>query len=107
MQRALKYPYTACEVFCCEVDALYTTLLGSEALTQLLLSIVRTTTPPDITLAGYFARVMRCLLVQRTADVMQVGCRKRLPAANSLATFVNLLRFVRVGSEAQLAWKAW
>ncbi len=72
MQRALRYPYVACEVFCCEVDALYTTLLGSEELTELLFSIVKTSTPPDITLAGYFARVVRGLLVQRTADVMAV-----------------------------------
>eukprot|EP00891_Asterochloris_glomerata_P004552 jgi/Astpho2/4552/gw1.00067.97.1_t len=70
MQRALRYPYVACEVFCCEVDALYTTLLGSEELTELLFSIVKTSTAPDITLAGYFARVVRGLLVQRTADVM-------------------------------------
>ncbi|KAL0037491.1 hypothetical protein WJX79_010824 [Trebouxia sp. C0005] len=55
-KRWSKFPFAACEVFCCEVDAIFNTLFGSEHLMAKLFSIVGTDKLPDITLSGYFAR---------------------------------------------------
>ncbi|KAL3157863.1 hypothetical protein ABBQ32_012277 [Trebouxia sp. C0010 RCD-2024] len=69
-KRWSKFPFAACEVFCCEVETLFNTLLGSEHLMGKLFSIVDTQQLPDITLAGYFARVVKVLLVKRNQDMM-------------------------------------
>ena len=69
-KRWSKFPFAACEVFCCEVDAIFNTLFGSEHLMAKLFSIVGTDKLPDITLSGYFARVIKVLLVKRNQDMM-------------------------------------
>ena len=69
-KRWSKFPFAACEVFCCEVETIFNTLLGSEDLMGKLFSIVDTKQLPDITLAGYFARVVKVLLVKRNQDMM-------------------------------------
>ena len=69
-KRWSKFPFAACEVFCCEVDSIFDTLLGSEDLMGKLFSIVDTDKLPDITLSGYFARVVKVLLVKRNQDMM-------------------------------------
>ncbi|DBB02911.1 hypothetical protein WJX77_008919 [Trebouxia sp. C0004] len=69
-KRWSKFPFAACEVFCCEVDAIFNTLFGSEYLMAKLFSIVGTDKLPDITLSGYFARVIKVLLVKRNQDMM-------------------------------------
>ena len=69
-KRWSKFPFAACEVFCCEVDAIFNTLFSSEHLMAKLFSIVDTDKLPDITLSGYFARVIKVLLVKRNQDMM-------------------------------------
>lgn len=69
-KRWSKFPFAACEVFCCEVESIFNTLLGSEELMAKIFSIVDTDKLPDITLAGYFARVVKVLLVKRNQDMM-------------------------------------
>lgn len=69
-KRWSKFPFAACEVFCCEVESIFNTLLGSEDLMGKLFSIVGTDKLPDITLSGYFARVVKVLLVKRNQDMM-------------------------------------
>jgi hypothetical protein len=51
-RRAFKYPYVACEVFCCEVDPIFTTLQESEELMAKLFSILDQPRPLDCVLAG-------------------------------------------------------
>lgn len=69
-KRWSKFPFAACEVFCCEVDAIFNTLFANEDLMAKLFSIVESDKLPDITLAGYFARVVKVLLVKRNQDMM-------------------------------------
>lgn len=70
-KRWSKFPFAACEVFCCEVDAIFNTLFGNDNLMAKLFSIVNSEKLPDITLAGYFARVVKVLLVKRNQDMME------------------------------------
>ena len=69
-KRWSKFPFAACEVFCCEVDAIFSTLFSNEDLMAKLFSIVDLNKTPDITLSGYFARVVKVLLVKRNSDMM-------------------------------------
>ncbi|KAK9810040.1 hypothetical protein WJX72_003859 [[Myrmecia] bisecta] len=70
-KRRFKYPFAACEVFCCEVDALFSTLLEDGDLMKQLLSLLDAPGPMDCVQAGYFARVITCVQVKRTQDMMR------------------------------------
>ncbi|MEW5298877.1 MAG: hypothetical protein WDW36_001951 [Sanguina aurantia] len=66
-----KYPFTACEVFCCEVEAVFNTLLEDPELMRLLFSLLQTPAPLDSKTAGYFGRVVGHLLLRKTHELMQ------------------------------------
>lgn len=51
-KRKSKYPFSSCEVFCCEVDAIFTTLLESEDIMKKFFSLLDGDGPVDCTLAG-------------------------------------------------------
>ena len=68
-QRRLKYPYVACEVFCCDVDAVYTTLLEKIELLDKLFAFLDAPRPLDALSAGYFSRVVACLLARRPQEL--------------------------------------
>ncbi|PSC73252.1 serine threonine-phosphatase 6 regulatory subunit 3-like isoform X1 [Micractinium conductrix] len=70
-KRSFKYPFTACEIFCCEVEGIFNTLLEDEALLARLFSLLQAPRPLNCMLAGYFSRVMGSLLLRRTQDIMQ------------------------------------
>ncbi|KAI7837910.1 hypothetical protein COHA_008291 [Chlorella ohadii] len=70
-KRSFKYPFTACEIFCCEVEGIFNTLLEDEELLGLLFSLLEAPRPLHSMLAGYFSRVMGSLLLRRTQDIMQ------------------------------------
>lgn len=70
-KRSFKYPFTACEIFCCEVEGIFNTLLEDEELLSLLFSLLKAPRPLNSMLAGYFSRVMGSLLLRRTQDIMQ------------------------------------
>ncbi|BDA44664.1 Serine/threonine-protein phosphatase 6 regulatory subunit at N-terminal half [Coccomyxa sp. Obi] len=65
-----KYAFTSCEVLCCEVDQIYSTLLDDEALLTKLFSFLDCPKPLNLTKAGYFARVVLCLLVKRSSEML-------------------------------------
>lgn len=70
-RRCFKYPFTACEIFCCEVEGIYNTLLESEDILRLFFSILdKRTRPLNTILAGYFSRVMGALLARRSSDIV-------------------------------------
>lgn len=69
-KRSFKYPFTACEIFCCEVEGIFNTLLEDEELLSLLFSLLKAPRPLNSMLAGYFSRVMGSLLLRRTQDIM-------------------------------------
>jgi len=52
------------------VDQIYSTLLAEDALLAKLFSFLDGPRPLNVTKAGYFARVVLCLLVKRTAEML-------------------------------------
>ena len=60
-----RFSYTACEIFSCELDEVYTTLLEDESLMALLFSLLDKPAPLNSNPAGYFGRVVGSLLGKR------------------------------------------
>jgi serine/threonine-protein phosphatase 6 regulatory subunit 3 len=68
-RREFKYPYLACEIFCCELDAVFATLCEDEC--ELFGRIVRfidTDDPLPSMLAGYFGKVVGCVVARRAPE---------------------------------------
>ena len=55
-KRAFKYPYVACEVFCCNSDSIMKSLLGEEELMAQLFSALDLPKPLNCVLAGMSKR---------------------------------------------------
>lgn len=70
-KRQFKYPFTACEIFCCEVESIYNTLLENEDLLDKLMSLLKGERPLNTVLAGYFSRVMSSLMARRSGDLVE------------------------------------
>ncbi|KDD72734.1 hypothetical protein H632_c2960p0, partial [Helicosporidium sp. ATCC 50920] len=68
-RRQFKYPFAACELLCCEVDALLRALAGDDALLDALFSLVAREAAPDVMLAGYVSRVLGSLLARHGVEV--------------------------------------
>jgi hypothetical protein len=58
-------------VFCCEVEAVFNTLLEDEDLLRLLFSLLDHEPPLSCKAAGYFGRVVGQLLLRKTNEMMQ------------------------------------
>lgn len=69
--RRFKYPFVACEVFTCEIDAIFATLLEDEELVAKLFSYLDRPVPLAPLQAGYFSKVVGVLLSRRTVDTMK------------------------------------
>jgi serine/threonine-protein phosphatase 6 regulatory subunit 3 len=69
-KRRLKYPFSACEVLCCEVDEMYSALLAEPALLEGLFAFLQGPHPLGTMRAGYFARVVLCLLARRGPELL-------------------------------------
>ncbi|GIL84664.1 hypothetical protein Vretimale_14566 [Volvox reticuliferus] len=70
-KRTFKYPFTSCEVFCCEMEAVFNTLLEDAELMRLLFSLLDADPPLSCKTAGYFGRVVSHLLLRKTNEMMQ------------------------------------
>eukprot|EP00245_Coleochaete_scutata_P016893 TRINITY_DN806_c0_g1_i2.p1 TRINITY_DN806_c0_g1~~TRINITY_DN806_c0_g1_i2.p1 ORF type:complete len:994 (-),score=262.48 TRINITY_DN806_c0_g1_i2:857-3838(-) len=70
-KRYFKYPFVSCEVFTCEIDMVFNTLLENTELMDLLFSFIELEKSHSALLAGYFSKVVVRLLVRRTHDVMR------------------------------------
>ncbi|KAL7617467.1 hypothetical protein Lser_V15G04222 [Lactuca serriola] len=68
--RAFKYPFIACEIFTCEVDIILKTLVEDEELMNLLFSFLEPEHPHCTLLAGYFSKVVACLLLRKSAPLI-------------------------------------
>ncbi|KAL2473845.1 SIT4 phosphatase-associated family protein [Forsythia ovata] len=69
-QRTLKFPFIACEIFTCEVDIILKALVEDEELMNLLFSFLDPERPHSTSLAGYFSKVVVCLLLRKTIPLM-------------------------------------
>uniref|UniRef100_A0A2P2M4R3 Serine/threonine-protein phosphatase 6 regulatory subunit 2 n=1 Tax=Rhizophora mucronata TaxID=61149 RepID=A0A2P2M4R3_RHIMU len=68
--RTFKFPFIACEIFTCEVDNILKTLVEDEELMNLLFSFLEPKHPHSMPLAGYFSKVVVCLLLRKTVPLM-------------------------------------
>ncbi|BAT87676.1 hypothetical protein LR48_Vigan09g182900 [Vigna angularis] len=70
-KRSFKFPFIACEIFTCEVDIILKTLIEDEELMNLLFSFLDLNHSHSNLLAGYFSKVVVCLLLRKTVPFMQ------------------------------------
>ncbi|MCO5565050.1 hypothetical protein L7F22_018721 [Adiantum nelumboides] len=70
-KRAFKFPFIACEIFTCEIEVIMKTMVEDEELMELLFSFLEPDRPHGTLLAGYFSKVVICLLLRKTAAVMR------------------------------------
>ncbi|XP_010414535.1 PREDICTED: serine/threonine-protein phosphatase 6 regulatory subunit 1-like [Camelina sativa] len=69
-KRAFKFPFISCEIFTCEIDVIFKTLVEDEKLMDLLFSFLEPNRPHSALLAGYFGKVVICLMIRKTAALM-------------------------------------
>ncbi|TKW15838.1 hypothetical protein SEVIR_5G213200v4 [Setaria viridis] len=69
-KRSFKFPFIACEIFTCEIDVVLRTLVEDEELMDLLFSFVKPDHPHSTLLSGYFSKVVICLMLRKTAPLM-------------------------------------
>ncbi|KAJ0237816.1 Uncharacterized protein HA466_0247240 [Hirschfeldia incana] len=70
-KRTFKFPFIACEIFTCEIEMILKTLVEDEELMLLLFSFLEAKETHNSLLAGYFSKVVICLLVRKTIHFMQ------------------------------------
>ncbi|KAL5731649.1 hypothetical protein ACHQM5_004356 [Ranunculus cassubicifolius] len=68
--RTFKFPFIACEIFTCEVDIILKTLVEDEELMHLLFSFLEPNHSHSTLLAGYFSKVVICLMLRKTVPFM-------------------------------------
>ncbi|KAL8255604.1 hypothetical protein R6Q59_030671 [Mikania micrantha] len=69
-ERTFKFPFIACEIFTCEIDVIFKTLVEDEELMDLLFSFLEPARPHSALLAGYFSKVVICLMMRRMVPLM-------------------------------------
>ncbi|XP_024017094.1 serine/threonine-protein phosphatase 6 regulatory subunit 3 isoform X2 [Morus notabilis] len=69
-KRAFKFPFISCEIFTCEIDVILKTLVEEEELMILLFSFLEPNRPHSALLAGYFSKVVVCLMIRKTVPLM-------------------------------------
>ncbi|KAK8562293.1 hypothetical protein V6N12_010377 [Hibiscus sabdariffa] len=67
---AFKFPFIACEIFTCEIDVILKTLVEEEELMNFLFSFLEPNRPHSALLAGYFSKVVVCLMLRKTVPIM-------------------------------------
>jgi serine/threonine-protein phosphatase 6 regulatory subunit 3 len=70
-KRAFKFPFIACEIFTCDVEVIFKTLVEDDALMNFLFSFLEPGRPHGTLLAGYFSKVVVSLLHRKTTPVMR------------------------------------
>ncbi|KAK6926787.1 SIT4 phosphatase-associated protein family [Dillenia turbinata] len=69
-KRAFKFPFISCEIFTCEIDVILRTLVEEDELMDLLFSFLEPDRPHSTLLAGYFSKVVVCLMLRKTVPLM-------------------------------------
>ncbi|CAK8536234.1 unnamed protein product [Lathyrus sativus] len=69
-KRTFKFPFIACEIFTCEIDVILKTLVDEEELMNLLFSFLEPNRSHSALLAGYFSKVVVCLMIRKTVSLM-------------------------------------
>ncbi|KAH0893246.1 hypothetical protein HID58_055675, partial [Brassica napus] len=69
-KRAFKFPFISSEVLTCEIDVILKTLVEEEELMDLLFSFLEPNRSHSVMLAGYFSKVVICLMLRKTVPLM-------------------------------------
>ncbi|PIA37367.1 hypothetical protein AQUCO_03000157v1 [Aquilegia coerulea] len=69
-KRVFKFPFIACEIFTCEIDVILKTLVEEDELLNLLFSFLEPKHSHSTMLAGYFSKVVVCLMLRKTTQLM-------------------------------------
>ncbi|KAL1558539.1 serine/threonine-protein phosphatase 6 regulatory subunit 3-like isoform X2 [Salvia divinorum] len=69
-KRTFKFPFIACEIFTCEIDVILKTLVDEEELMNLIFSFLEPDRYHTALLAGYFSKVVVCLMLRKTVPLM-------------------------------------
>ncbi|XP_010521761.1 PREDICTED: serine/threonine-protein phosphatase 6 regulatory subunit 3-like [Tarenaya hassleriana] len=69
-KRAFRFPFISCEIFTCEIDVILKTLVEEEELMDLLFSFLELNHSHSALLAGYFSKVVICIMIRKTAALM-------------------------------------
>ncbi|XP_065020292.1 uncharacterized protein LOC135645634 isoform X1 [Musa acuminata AAA Group] len=69
-KHVFKLPFIACEIFICEVDIILRTLVEDVQLMDLLFSFLKPDHPHSTFLAGYFSKVVICLMMRKTGPLL-------------------------------------
>eukprot|EP00741_Cyanophora_paradoxa_P006887 tig00001049_g6662.t1 len=70
VERKFKYPFLSCEILCCEITPVYDVIFEQEALISKLFSFLDRPPALNPLLAGYFCRVLSCLLQRKGQETM-------------------------------------
>lgn len=70
-KRAFKFPFIACEIFTCEIEVILKTMVEDDESLGLLFSFLDPDRPHGTLLAGYFSKVVICLLLRKTSFMMR------------------------------------
>ncbi|RWW22293.1 hypothetical protein GW17_00013512, partial [Ensete ventricosum] len=65
-RHSFKFPFIACEIFTCEVDIILRALVDDGQLMDKLFSFLKPDHPHSTLLAGYFSKVVICLMMRKT-----------------------------------------
>jgi serine/threonine-protein phosphatase 6 regulatory subunit 3 len=91
-KQAFKFPFIACEIFTCEIDVILKTLVEDEELMSLLFLFLEPDRPHGTLLAGYFSKVVSCLLFRKTIPVMRyLQVSLNLPSLSRTSTGLHHL----------------
>lgn len=69
-KQIFKFPFIACEIFTCEIDVILKTLVEEEELMNMLFSFLDPNRPHSALQAGYFSKLVICLMVRKTVSLM-------------------------------------
>ncbi|KAG9146518.1 hypothetical protein Leryth_011777 [Lithospermum erythrorhizon] len=69
-KRTFKFPFVACEIITSEIDVILKTLVEEEELMDLLFSFLEPNRSHCALLAGYFSKVVICLMLRKTVPLM-------------------------------------
>ncbi|KAJ8467237.1 hypothetical protein OPV22_029789 [Ensete ventricosum] len=69
-KHVFKLPFIACEIFICEVDIILRTLVEDVQLMDLLFSFLKPDHSHSTFLAGYFSKVVICLMMRKTGPLL-------------------------------------
>ncbi|KAK4440226.1 Serine/threonine-protein phosphatase 6 regulatory subunit [Sesamum alatum] len=94
-QRTFKFPFIACEIFTCEVDIILKALVEDEELMDLLFSFLDPERPHSTLLAGYFSKVVVCLLLRKTTPLMNY-IRAHPDIINRLVDLIGITSIMEV-----------